>query len=413
MIFFFLLLDRYLSDGFEALRYAIDEVSSVEDKSKGYTGEILQPLGTIRSNKIGSSFPNDSNSALTEVLLSANFLTVELNQFVQDSMIIESVAKAEMQFTCFVSLKNDIPQSLKLTCTSFALHSLYSSLILARCTASSFTTTVLGVTFSVVELKNEFSIFLPSLEIWLELTDWIKVLDAVNFTGGEAKTVDIGPSSTDTVDSIAHTRETAHGTSSLALPDNTSISGKEDNSVLVLRFENVGILCHCPFRLQNQGESVFQQAGHPGVSPDMLVGKHRKFVSVSACSRITEFFLTESSSKIKTCIEKITADVSVREEKSLSSWPLFQIVEVTLETEIFNNQAEIFHVSTEMQCDHVDVNLSHQVFSFWHDIELNFPEGGSSQFSIGSIDCRSNFRKVSLLLTDGRVCSLSCLLAKK
>ncbi|XP_031373509.1 uncharacterized protein LOC116188354 isoform X3 [Punica granatum] len=397
--------ESYLFDGLDGVVNVINQFSAIEDRSKAFTGNALQFLksNSCREKDLTAS-ADVSSSGLMEISLFVNSSRIKLHHTAQDSAACEPVAMAEMQLTCSISLRHEMPQHLEISFSSFVIYSLSSSAILARCSPAGYDSSVLGITLSVLEqVRNDISFSLPSLELWFEYLDWVKFLDALrSLVEEQGRTANTGALLNSSTSSVLHTESAASESNGLVTSSDSNFVGmvKRETSFVTVRTENMGLTCHFPFALnrdsiQGSGNGTFPLAENQHLS-------HCKFASVTINTRSAWLSLNSRGSKFKSCIENVSASVGISPEKCLRSSPFFQIIQVTFEAEICNRTDELVDISAEVGCDRIEFGLSHQVFYFWHDIELNILEAGPSQISIGCIDCNLNIRKVSLLVTDGR-----------
>ena len=76
---------------------------------------------------------------------------------------------------------------------------------------------------------------------------------------------------------------------------------------------------------------------------------------------------------------------------------------------VHQSERNLEHLSVDLQAEYMDASFSHQIFNFWHNMELKFP-AASSASSFYSVAFKAGLRKGSLLLNDGRVSSVTVLL---
>ncbi|KAM1717129.1 hypothetical protein COP2_025269 [Malus domestica] len=359
--------------GFEGLIDVINEFSQVSDLSKCFKSDVPQFLQLKRCLEQNNAVtPVVSSITFSEVKCYCKSLSIQLNGCRRD--LKEPIAKAEMQFMCSASLRDDILLSVVLSFSSLALYSLPGSVVLARFKSTS-TSSVLDFSLSKSnEGGNELLVSLPSVDVWLYLSYWTDVIDCLKSYPGH---------------------------SSPTTPDNL----KQEADVLIVRSENICITFHFPVWIGDEGWGEYQVdedrvEGNQNDLSDLVKGKNFRCLAVTLCSKSSELFVDARSVKVKSDMEKLNGTVLLSEDKSVLSWPLFQICQGTFEAEI--NQNELVHVEVDAQCDHLDVWISHSILHFWHGVPFTVSEGGPSQFSYGGIAFKVQFRKVSFLLSDGR-----------
>lgn len=417
-LFFLILTDCYTFDGFEALLDVIDKFSSVDVESKMFTSDVLHFLQLkkcLREKNVVS--PVTSDMIFTEVKCCVDSLSIKLLHLRKDSVLLKPFAKVDMQFICSVSLMNETLISLDFNCSSLALYSSVSSALLARCTSDCSTPSALGICLSKSEYgENILHVSLPSLDIWLHFSDWTEVIDfydSLSQKMSKTANTDVSTKSSG-IDTEGQIENLAITVSQSALPSSCMSTyhvskNIKDAAVFIVKSENIGITVHFPIWLseatlrENNVAEIQGQSPHKD-SLNMAVGKHSKYVAITTHSKCSELLIYGGNAKLKILLEKTSGVVGTCEEKSVNSWPFFQILQVNVETEFCRDQLDLVHVNLYVQCDRLDLLLSHQVLYFWHDVVFDTPKAGSSQLAFPSMDLKIQLRKVSLLISDGRVC---------
>lgn len=370
--FSFILADDHFFYGFEGLADVINQFSLVSDLSECFKSDVVQFLQSKRSlaqNNAVSVVVSSIN--FTEVRCCINSLSIQLTPCQRDSR--EPIATAEMKLICSASLRNDTLLSIALKFSSLELYSLPNSVVLVRCKPTSSTSSVLE--FSLTKEKdgvNELHVSLPSVEVWLHLSNWTKVIDFCKSYPGQ---------------------------SSINAPDNV----EQDTDAVAVRSENIFITFHLPVWIGERACGEYDGEGYRNDLSDIVEGKTFSSIAVTLCSKSIELFVDGTNVKVKSDIEKLEGMVLVSKDESIQSWPFFQISQVFLVADI-NNRMEIVHIELDVQCDHLDVWTSHSILYFWHGVQFSVAEEGTSQFSYGRIDVKVHLRKVLFLLSDGRVC---------
>ncbi|XP_062008854.1 uncharacterized protein LOC133725578 isoform X1 [Rosa rugosa] len=367
--------DYHFFYGFEGLNDIINQFSVVSDVSECFKSDVLQFLQSKRCLAQKNAVPPVVSSInYTEVRCYINSLLIQLNPCQRVSE--DPITTAEMKFICSASLRNDTLLSVALSFSSLEICSLPNSFVLARCKSTSSTSSVLE--FSLTKEKdgvNELHVSLPCVEVWLHLSYWNEVVDFFKSCAGQ---------------------------SSASLPDNL----EQDTDVLIVSSENIFITFYVPVWIgdrafgEYQGEECHGDGSTNGLS-DIVEAKAFSSIAVTLCSRSSELFVDGTNVKVKSNIEKLEGMVLVSQDGSVQSSPFFQISQVLLVADI-NNRMELMHVEVDVQCDHLDVWISHSILYFWHGVQFSVAEGGPSQFSFGRIDVKVQLRKVSFLLSDGR-----------
>ncbi|KAF3943895.1 hypothetical protein CMV_029587, partial [Castanea mollissima] len=395
--------DGHFFNGFEAVLDVIDQFSTILDQSKEFKSDVLQFLQSRKFLKEISAVPSVGSSTIfTEVQCYVNSMLINLHRCGKDSK--EMIAKAEVQFSCSASLKDDKLLSLGVTFSSLELYSLPNSILLAQCSSTCSSTSVLDISFSEsIDEENEFCVSLPSLDIWLHMADLFKVVDLItSYAGQLTKTILLYPPKNMAADVSPNSLHSANMSTQFS-----SVNMKRDAVTLIMRSEDVGITFYFPVSVSKEACQQLQldndyNNAPQNVSYDVLREKDCKFIAVSLYSKSIRLFLKGRNIKFYSNLEKLSGTIVICEEKSVPSWPLFQIYQVDAEVQISNNQMELMNIEVGIHCDRSDVWLSHRVFYFLHSACFHVPEVESSEFGFGQIDFKANLRKVSLLLSDGR-----------
>ncbi|GAV67143.1 LOW QUALITY PROTEIN: DUF1162 domain-containing protein/Chorein_N domain-containing protein [Cephalotus follicularis] len=401
--------DGYRVDGFETLVDVINQLSSVGDESKSFTS-VLQFIQYKKYLKGKAAIsPASSGMIFTEVGCFVDSLLITLHNSRNDSVLSEPVAKFDMQFKFSVSLIDEAPKSLNLSFSSLTLHSLLNPVMLARCSGFCSTSSVLDICHSTsVRGENEIHVSLPALVIWLHIVDWSEIIDFFSSCARRlSNAVPMGSPSKDSTMGMVDSIENAEATVSLSSVQNFSGStvceseNMKLDTVYIVKSENIGISINIPISVS---EKAFSKVGDmpQNVSSIIYGGNHCDFVAVSMQSTSSELIITGKNVKLKSILEKTSGTAGMYEDNGVSNWPLFQITQVNVETEINGNKMEVVHVNVGIEFDRLDVWLSHRAFYFWHNVRLDISNPGHPRFAFGNLDFTIQLKKISLLISDGR-----------
>ncbi|THG06620.1 hypothetical protein TEA_005243 [Camellia sinensis var. sinensis] len=398
---------------------AKDQFNSVDRISKGFTSDVLQFLQFKKSIKESGAFePEASTVAVTETRCCVNSLSINFYRPRSDLVSLELLARADMQFICSGSIKNEKSLFLDVSFHSLALFSQLNYFMLAECTSSCPISSVIDIHLSMSEQEeNELHVSLPSLDIWLHLFDWTELIDLFSsYLGQLAKTSIVDASLKNSmlglVDqnenvtvNVAESSPQSSGTSSCFASENM----KQNAVPLIVKSENIGIKIHIPAWISREAFSIFGEAQVPEERPlndscDIDEGVRYNFIALTLQSRRSELVFSSRTVKIKSSLEKINGTVGICVGKTSPSWPFFQFSQFNVEAEFHKNQLDLADVNVEVQCDSLDMWLSYHIFYFWKSMRFKFPEGGSDKDTLSSVDLNIKLKKISLLLTDGRVC---------
>jgi hypothetical protein len=350
----------------EALLDVIDRFASVETESQRYTADAIQFLELKKFTIKSPDSPPPVVTNITEIRSCVNSLSIKLCCSETDSF---ALAKAELAFLCNVSLRNDIPLVVEFSFSYLSLFSSLNSVMIVECKGTS-NLSVAEVYFSVLDSgENEFCVSLSSLNIWLHLLDWVKIIDMIN--------------------------------SILAKQSESNISEDEDKDrkdINIMKLETIGINIHIPVRLIGEG---LQDSHHNNTD----LRKFGQFgcVYVTVLSKNSEIKSCGENVRFKINLEKASGAVELHKDKEgLSSWPFFQLFLVEMEGDITMGSEKVECLTTDIKCDSFDVWLSHHIFYFWNCVLFDFPQSsGTSQFTfVDSLDLKFQLRKLSILLTD-------------
>ncbi|XP_050228405.1 uncharacterized protein LOC126677693 isoform X2 [Mercurialis annua] len=405
--------DCYMLDGIEALVDVINQFTSVGDESKCFTSDVLCFFQLKRSLKeSGEVLPVCSGTSFTEARCYANSVSIILHQRRKDSMASQPIAKVDMQFDCSASLINQTPTYFNLNFSTVALHSLLNSVMIAQCANDCSASSALRICFSKsVEGANEFCISLPYLNIWLHAMEWSTLSDICNsYSKRMAETILLESSlkKHSLKDTADHSESAAVAVSPSYPPKKSTVTdcvnehADQDLVVLSVRSENVGLTIHFPVRniqtsLGETGTSEVQDHESPHATEGNC-----KYVAVTTHSRNIELMMAGKLVKLNFVLEKISGNVEIMKDHNVTTWPFFQISEVSVATEICNNQMDLVDIKLDVDVGPLDLWLSHQVLCFWYGVQCDIPKSETSQSSFGSVSSKMQLKKVSLLISDER-----------
>lgn len=416
----FLLTDSYALEGFKVLLDVMDKFSCVGDESNLYISDVQHFLKQRKHLRdMGAVSRVNSGMTFMKVWCSVRSLFVNLHQIREDSISRKPVAKLDMQFVFSASLVNEALTSLDLKFSSAALYSLSDSTMLARCSVNGSTMIVLDICYSKSGVGDELCITLPSLDIYLHFSWWAEVINLCNTsTHKMAKTAHIDVTSKcsatckmDPVNTMTMTVPQSDIPISSIRTHRLPEGIKQGSGIFILKSENIGITFHLPmfsheaaliepWMAEIQGGNVHNGSSNPK--------EESKSVAITIKSRSSELQVAGRNAKLTATLEKITGNVTTCNKLSVDSWPFFQILQVNVETEICSDQTEFVHAKLLVECDKFDAWLSHRVLFFWRGVVFDIPETESTQLALPCTDLKIQLRKISLLISDGRVCPKSC-----
>ncbi|XP_026401188.1 uncharacterized protein LOC113297020 isoform X1 [Papaver somniferum] len=399
----------YFLYGIEAIANIVNQLSAVGSESEYFKSDVLQFIQLKKSIKEGSVvLTNVSSPTFIEVKCCVKLLTVKLCQSRggQSNNLSEPVAKADLQFIFSGKFKDDIPLSMDICLSNISLYSFHTSVILLRSIVSSVSS---GFEIHLSKLSSgdtEIVFCIPSLDIWLNMSDWSTVVDLLGCYSQDQNNTEVMVESSENSnlgtlelpkDSTGNVIEASPESPTPSLHSNKDF---RESGNLILKSEEIDISLHYPLSVRETFDILRD--------PEVLVGvtfsgaECCKHVTVTLCSRDTEVIINEGHTKVTSNIEKTRITLETIQGQKVIAWPLLQINQIYVSAEICDKQEGFIHATAEVRIECLEVWLSHQIFQFWHDVKIELPEKTSSQSSTGIVDFKVHLRKASLLLTDGR-----------
>ncbi|PNY07700.1 vacuolar sorting-associated protein [Trifolium pratense] len=407
--------DSYFFDGCMAIWDVIEGFSSIGDQSNCFKTDVLQFLHSKKSLKATaatSSTVMPSTIILTEVVCCTQSLMISFCH--RHEGFVEAISKVDLQFICSASLVDDSLVWLDLRFSRLVICSSHDS-VLATCTSTSSSTFVLSICFSKsIDNMDELSLCLPSLDIWLHLSEWTEIVSFLNHlclplekTPVDAATEHLS------VDTSIYIKEAGVKDDSGFLDsESTSMpftTQETENAVLlVIRSEKICITFNIPIWTSEEPYMELQHAKSRSpttlsVSSDIVEEKDAEFLTVSVQVNGFELVIGSRDIQLKSNMERLSSVIIFVVNGSHTSLPLLDIIQVQVDAVVSKSDTGNTTFKVELVCDHSDVWLSHPVFYLWGALKFDVPKSESSQYSTGSISFKFQIRKVSVLLTDGKV----------
>ncbi|KAL5715325.1 hypothetical protein ACHQM5_017158 [Ranunculus cassubicifolius] len=379
--------DDIFLTGVEALVNVISDFSTVGIVSEGFKSDVFQFLHFKNSlSKNNFVQPDASGVALQDVRCSVHSLSILLYRSRRgDSMSSELVAQVEMQLQVSASVRDEVPICLEVGFSSLALYSLRSSVILVQCTSDAAIASVFGIQFAKSNGDtNVISFDLPSVHIWLHLSDWCNVIELLDCYSKQL-------------------------TQTSFMNQSSNSTNREASSDLITRSGNLCVSLHYPLLTD---ENIFIEPSDSGstlgipwdCSSDnlgeaaMLKGRHCQYLTLTLRCRNCELAFSSGHVKLNCCVEKARGMLDTVKDQRVLSLPFFQLFQVNVIIKHDEHQKQ--RVSADIRVDSVDISVSHQLFYVWHRLGDQSPETGSSEYSSIRINLTLQLRKLSVLLTD-------------
>lgn len=333
---------------------------------------------------------------------------MSVNHYSQQIELVdhELIAKADMQFTFSVSLKNDKPLCLDMSFTSLKLKSEFNSVVLVECTSSTQSIPVLRLNVLISdEGENQLHFTLPCINLWLFLSDWSKVVDVFSSSCLQLpKTAtfneELKKSNLDELDRVKNPENASPNTTVSSYLASEDII--QHPLLLTVKSDHIGVRICVP--VQVSGEA-FRYFGSPHLREQDSFDDY-SFLFINMQSRCTEMDINGQKAILKSNFGKTTGTVELCQNKRVHSWPLFQLLQIDVEADVGNDELDHMHLNADVHCDDLDIWLSHDIFYFWQTMIFVFPDdSGSSQPPVFGVNFRFHLGKLSILLTDQKVCS--------
>ncbi|KAG4977288.1 hypothetical protein JHK84_036989 [Glycine max] len=405
--------DSHFFDGCMAIWDVIEEFSSVDDQSKCFKSDVLQFLNSKRSLEATRTIsPTLMASTImsTEVKCCAQSLFISFHHRKED--FVELITKGDLGFVCSASLINDSLVCLDLGFSTVVFYSPRDS-ILAKCTPTSFSMSVLSISFSQsIGGKNKLDLCLSSIDIWLHLAEWTEVVKFLNHFRLHLERTPVNAItnslSVDASNSVK--KSTVQHSSSFLDSESTSApftSQEIENDVFIIKSENFCITFHIPVWVGEEPHVEFQHSQGLNVTPlsvssDIVEEKDAKFLTVSFNMNGFELVIRSRDIQLTSKMEKLSSVIMIVENGRHTSCPLLDVIEVQVDAVLCKNHTNTIELNVEIACDNSNVWISHPTFHLWNAVKFDVPESGPSQYSTSGITFKFQMRKVSILLTDGR-----------
>ncbi|XP_021760935.1 LOW QUALITY PROTEIN: uncharacterized protein LOC110725772 [Chenopodium quinoa] len=388
--------------GFGAFTEVIDQYALVDKKSQYFKSDIPGFFELINSLKdINSGNPEDSSMAVTEIRCCVTSMAVNLISLKRDSNSRDVIGRLELDFILSATLQSDLLLCLDIQISTLLLSASHKSIRLAQCLSDSACASVRDICLSAnQQYVIDLHIAIPSLDIWLHLSDWVTVIDHVYSCFLQYPQGSVG----DTTGRGELSEQTSLQSQTLSLPGSNRLG---DNAVsVVVKSKNINVSCHIPLWVSENAIAQSDYLESHGLNSEthnsLSGGKDTKFLTVTLQSRSFELQVNGRNLNLKSDFEKLTGSVGICESGSVQSWPFFQLFQLGIDMHICEYEEVQIGVKVQVHCEAFDVWLSQQVFYFWQCIEFGTAEA-NSEITFRTFDLKLQLKKASLLLTDGRL----------
>ncbi|XP_026406901.1 uncharacterized protein LOC113302233 isoform X1 [Papaver somniferum] len=250
----------YFLYGIEAIANIVNQLSAVGSESGYFKSDVLQFMQLKKSIKEGSVvLTNVSSPTFIEVKCCVKLLTIKLCQSRgrgQSNNLSEPVAKADLQFIFSGKFKDDIPLSMDICLSNISLYSFHTSVILLHSIVSSVSSCFEIHLSKLSSGDNEIVFCIPSLDIWLHMSDWSTVVDLIGCYSQDQNNTEVMVESSENSslgtlelpkDSSGNVIEASPESPTTSLHSNKDF---QESGNLILKSEEIDISLHFPLSVR-------------------------------------------------------------------------------------------------------------------------------------------------------------------
>jgi hypothetical protein len=382
----------------------VDKLISIGNESKMYNGNALQFL-EHRSLNEGNPDPNER----TNIIISIKDLRIFLGHLKDKDLAPERIATANLEFDVSALLVCEKPERMNFEIVSLVLQSPGGYSLMSIVSDAPLSPVFIKFTKHHAG-QDEILLSIPLFEVWLYLEDWNTIIN--HFQSYVNKKVESLP--------MEHPAALPQFPEMTSSPFIASEFGSPDDSNLVVTCESIAGVVHIPI-WEKENHTSNHTSGTSASFPMQVSTRHEaddiqycepkgcKFVTVSFESKHFVVMSGDSCMHFKCDLERMKIILEMIQENKGTSVPFLHISKVKSSGYIHQSERTLQHVSVDLQAEYMDVSFSHQIFSFWRNMELKFP-AASSASSFYYVTFKAGLRKGSLLLNDGRVSCVTWLL---
>ncbi|TKW09291.1 hypothetical protein SEVIR_6G085000v4 [Setaria viridis] len=389
--------DLYFINGMETVIGVIDQLISIGKESKMYNGNALQFL-EHRSFNEDNPDPNER----TNITISIKDLRILLGRSKDKNLALERIATANLEFGVSAVLISEKPERMNLEIVSLALQSPGGYILISIVSDGPLSPVFIKFTKHHAG-QDEILLSVPLFEVWLYLEDWNTIVN--HFHSYVKKKVDSLP--------MEHPAASPQFPETTSSPFIASEFSSRDDPNLVVTCESIAGVVHIPIWEKEENHTRNHMAGTPASFTVQMSTHHEaddiqyrepkgcKFVTLTFESKHFVVMSGDSCMNFKCDLERMKIMLEMIQENKGTSVPFLHISKVKSSGYIHQSAKGLEHVSVDLQAEYMDASFSHQIFSFWRNMELKFPAASSAP-SFCSVTFKAGLRKGSLLLNDGR-----------
>jgi len=390
--------DLYFMNRMEMVIGVVDKLISIGKESKMYNGNALQFL---EHRSLNEGDPDDPNER-TNITISIKDLRILLGHSKDKDLALERIATANLEFDVSASLVCEKPERMNFEIVSLVLQSPGGYSLISIVSDGPLSPVFIKFTKHHAG-QDEILLSVPLFEVWLYLEDWNTVIN--HFQSYVNKKVESLP--------MEHPAALPQFPETTSSPFIASEFGSPDDSNLVVMCESIAGVVHLPIWEKEENHTSNHMSGTSASFPMQVSTRHEaddiqcrepkgcKFVTVTFESKHFVVMSGDSCMNFKCDLERMKIMLEMIQENKGTSVPFLHISKVKSSGYIHQSERSLQHVSVDLQAEYMDASFSHQIFSFWRNMELKFP-AASSASSFYYVTFKAGLRKGSLLLNDGR-----------
>ncbi|XP_074563233.1 LOW QUALITY PROTEIN: uncharacterized protein LOC141819877 [Curcuma longa] len=381
--------DDYFIDGVEAVADAIDQLSSVTDKSEKYTSDALLFLQWCRNSKKEDFVPSQS---IISIQCCIKTLSISLYHFGdEDSPLIASV---ETQLNLSAMMQSAMLQSLVVNIPYLVMRSSSKNILLLSITPEVISSSHLHFSLSKsCDAIFELFVSIPCLEIWLHVSDWNNIVELLQSYSTHLEGTPV--SSNDELESECHISPDPLIVSWAIKSENISASlyipSSGEDELINSEILEVDVLNSLDVPCDNLAESM-----------QLCKLKNCSYLKLTVHSKFCEMTILDKSMEMTFNLDQVRMRLEMVLNSEITSIPFIHVSQVRTGIIIDRKQKELVNICSDVAVQSFDIGISYQVLYFLNCFRLIVPETESSPISKNCVDLKLHLKKGTLLLSDGR-----------
>lgn len=384
---------------------SIDQLSSVIGESNNFKSDALQFIQLKRTLKETNAVTNLSAEIPIDMRICANALSLKLVR----SASSELVAVVNTKVMLSALLRNEMVHKIDADIMHIVLHSSLNSVVLLSFVSEDFSS-LTRINFSRSdENGNELQLFIPVLDIWLHFSDWNKVIDLVSAYEGLSSGVSRSPVDSSPSESKSRIDPEAPAVS----PSFACIDVTRKEVDLTVKSNKMVLSLHLPIKDMEKpmgnkevGESLELWKNILGESMPSFHGLHSQYLTFTLHSRDTKLTVSMRGMVIKCSAGRMKMTIKVTENQDFQSMPFIHFFLGKVSAEIHGKPQKFCLTISDAKVETLDMNLLQEMLKILMDIQLATSGTENWEMPLHSVFFHVHLTKLSLLLSDQRVCYL-------